>query len=192
MASPVAHSLAGAIVYLATQRRTDGGDRRRLWWLILAANLADFDLLPGVLIGNHSLFHRTFSHSISAALLVALLAYAAGHWRRQPQPWRMAVLMLVACGSHLLIDWMSFDPGPVAGIPLLLPFSGEHFMAEPSVFLNIERQQWLSGAVIIHNLKAVLLELLILGPPAAALWWWRCRRASRHTVRGRVRSLSDS
>jgi hypothetical protein len=52
-------------------------------------------------------------------------------------------------------------------------------MASPALFLNIERTGLFSGAVIIHNIKAVLLELLILGPPAAALWVWRKRTSRR-------------
>lgn len=86
--------------------------------------------------------------------------------------------MFAAYASQLLLDWLSFDPGPVVGIPLFLPFSQEHFMADPTLFLNIERTGLLSGAVILHNVKAALLELLILGPPAALLWLWQ-KRASR-------------
>lgn len=177
MASPVAHSLAGAIIHLSS-RRDGTGDHQGLWWLILAANLPDFDLIPSLLMGDHSLFHRIFSHSIPAALLFALIVYAACWWRGHQYPIRMTMLMFAAYVSQLLVDWLSFDPGPVAGIPLFFPFSQEHYMASPTLFLNIERNDLFSGAVIIHNIKAVMLELLILGPPAAALWWWR-KRASR-------------
>lgn len=176
MASPVAHSLAGAIIHLASRRDDAGG--HELWWLIVAANLADFDLIPSLLAGDHGLFHRTFSHSIPGALVFALLVYAICWWRENPHPVRMTTLMFTAYASQLLVDWLSFDPGPVAGIPLLYPFSQAHYMADPTLFLNIERNDPLSGAVIIHNIQAVLLELLILGPPAALLWW-RGRRAAR-------------
>lgn len=178
MASPVAHSLAGTIIYLAS-RRHDDGDQQGLWWLILAANLADFDLIPSLLMGDHGLYHRTFSHSMPAALLFALFVYATCWWRGRPHPIRMTLLMFAAYVSQLVVDWLSFDPGPVAGIPLFLPFSQEHYMAGPTLFLNIERNDPFSGAVIIHNIKAVLLEFLILGPPAALLWLWR-KRASTH------------
>lgn len=149
-----------------------------LWWLILAANLADLDLIPGLLLGNHNLFHRTYSHSISGALLFAALVYTTCWWLEHRRPVRMTVLMFTAYGSQLLLDWLSYDPGPVSGIPLLLPFSQDHFMADPVLFLNIERDNALSAAVIIHNIKAVLLEVAILGPPALLLWWLN-RRGTR-------------
>lgn len=160
-------------------RRGDNGDYRELWLLLLAANLPDFDFIPGLLVGDHSLFHRGFSHSIPAALLFALVVYAACRWRRHRHPTRLAVLAFTGYASQLVLDWLSFDPGPVAGIPLFLPFSHEHFMANPTVFLNIERSNLFSSGVIIHNIRAVLLELLILGPPTALWWLWHKRKARR-------------
>lgn len=160
-------------------RRGGNGDYRELLLVLLAANLADFDFIPGLLAGDHSLFHRGFSHSIPAALLFALVAFAACCWRRHPLAVRLGVLSFAGYASHLAVDWLTFDPGPVAGIPLLLPFSHEYFMADPTVFLNIERSNALSGAVIIHNFKAVLLELSILGPPALLLWLWNRKAAQR-------------
>jgi len=144
--------------------------------VILAANLADLDLIPSLIMGDDSLFHRTFSHSISAAALFAIIVYGVCWQQKHRNPVRITTLMFAAYLSQLLLDWLSFDPGPVSGIPLFLPFSQDHYMADPTVFLNIERDGLLSGPVIIHNIKAVLLEALILGPPAALLWW--CRRIS--------------
>jgi membrane-bound metal-dependent hydrolase YbcI (DUF457 family) len=118
-----------------------------------------------------------FSHSIPAALLLGLLVYAACWWREHQRPVRMTVLMFCAYLSHLLIDWLTLDPGPVSGIPLFHPFSQEHYMASPTLFLNIERTDAFTTAVIIHNLKAFLLEILLLGPPAALLWLWNRRTA---------------
>lgn len=164
---------------LLASRRGGTGDYRELLLVLLAANLADFDFIPGLLAGDHSLFHRGFSHSIPAALLFALVVYAACCWRRRPGAVRLGALAFAGYASHLVVDWLTFDPGPVAGIPLFLPFSHEHFMADPTVFLNIERSNALSGAVIIHNIKAVLLELLILAPPAMLMWLWSRKAARR-------------
>ena len=175
MASPVAHSLAGAIIFYAVHRRRTVVDPD-LWWLILAANLADLDLIPSMLLGDHSLFHRTFSHSVTGAFLFALAVYAVCRWREHHAAVRTTLVMFTAYLSQLLVDWFSFDSGPPAGIPLLWPFSDRHYIADPTVFLNIERDNLLSATVIIHNIKAVLLELAILGPPAMLLWWWSGRK----------------
>lgn len=178
MASPVAHSLTGAIIYSSTGRRPLAADPE-LWWLVLAACLPDFDLIPGVLLGDDSLFHRTFSHSIPAAVLFALVVYLICLRRGIRAPVRATLLMAIAYLSHLLVDFVSFDPGPVAGIPLFWPFSYETYMADATVFLKVERNNLWSTAIIIHNIKAVLLEITILGPPAALCWWNGRRRASK-------------
>lgn len=144
-----------------------------MWWLILAANLADFDLIPGLLLGDHALFHRTFSHSISGSVLFALIVYTICSWHGHRNPARITALMFAAYASQLLLDWLSLDPGPVSGIPLFWPFSQEHYMADPVVFLSIERDHLLSPEIIIQNIKAVALETALLAPPAVLLWWWR-------------------
>lgn len=174
MASPIGHSLAGAIIYLVSRRDKDNS-YKDLWWLILAANLADLDLIPSLLMGDHSLFHRTFSHSISAALLFAMIVYTACWWREHRNPARTAFLMFTAYLSQLFLDWLSFDPGPVSGIPLLWPFSDVHYMADPTVFLNIERNDLFSPVVIAQNMSAIFREIIILAPIAALLCWWRMR-----------------
>jgi len=176
VASPIAHSLTAVVIYAVTRRRGDPGHRSwELWWLLLAANLADLDLIPSILLGDHSLFHRTFSHSLPACVLVGALVYAVGRWLGRADAPRLALLTTIAYASQLLLDWMSFDPGPVSGIPLLWPFSQEHFMAAPTVFLNIERDDWLTIPVILHNAQAAALEIAVLGPLAALAWWWRRR-----------------
>lgn len=168
MASPVAHTLAGAIIYLAS-RRNRGTNLHELAWIVVAANLADLDLVPSLLMGDDDLFHRTFSHSFSASLLFAAIVLVV--CRDRPDSARFTLLMSTAYLSQLLIDWLSLDPGPESGIPLWWPWSHELYMSNPTLFLNIERDYLWTAPVIIHNLKAVALESLILGPPAVLLWW---------------------
>lgn len=175
MASPAAHSLTGAIIYFAFKSRHRLA-ARDLWWLILAANIADFDLIPGMLTGDHALFHRTLSHSVLGSLLFAFIVYVICRWRNHHSPGRFTLLMFTAYASQLMVDWLSLDTGPPAGLPLFWPFDDEHYMASPTVFLNIERTGLFSPEVIIHNIKAVILEIVILGPPAALLWWWSRER----------------
>lgn len=175
MASPVAHTLAGAIIYLVSRRGNDE-NLKDLWWLILAANLADFDLIPSLLMGDHSLFHRTFTHSITASLFFAMIVYMACWGRGRRNPAYMAFLMLTAYLSQLLLDWLSLDPGPVSGIPVFWPFSDAHYMADPTVFLNIERNDLFSPAVIAQNTMAVFREIIILAPVTALAWWWRLKK----------------
>jgi len=175
MASPVAHSLAGAIIYLAANRRRPFR-WAPFWAVVIAANLADFDLLPGILLGHHSMFHRTFSHSLFAAAVVTAATYIIVHRKAWADPVRITVLVGLALLSQLLIDWFTLDAVAPHGIALFWPFSHEYYMSEHIIFLNIERNHVTTMPVILHNLKAVGLELMILGGPFLLLWWQRGRQ----------------
>lgn len=182
MASPVAHSLVGAAIYFASRRRREwrAGE---LAGFIIAANLADLDLIPGLLVGDEALFHRQASHSILGAMAFALVVLVICRWRGHKSSARTTLLLFTAYLSQLLLDWLSLDTGPPAGIPLFWPLSKEHYMADPAVFLNIERSNPFTFPVIMHNAKAVLLEVALLGPIALMTWWWRHRGVPRGAPR---------
>jgi membrane-bound metal-dependent hydrolase YbcI (DUF457 family) len=68
----------------------------------MLANLPDFDFPISLgLLGNASLHHE-FTHSLAAAILVALAVRCV--WRIAPVFWRSAMIYFAAYGSHLLID----------------------------------------------------------------------------------------
>jgi membrane-bound metal-dependent hydrolase YbcI (DUF457 family) len=170
MASPVAHSLAGAVIYLAlSYKRTFNA--KEFWLVILAANVADLDLLAGVLMGNVDAFHRTLSHSFLGTFVAALI-FSTYLWIKDETPVpRLHVMIILAVTSQLVVDWLSYDNSTPRGIPLLWPWSPEHYMSQAQLFLDIRRDHLLTLPVILHNLKAVTRELLILGPVALLAWW---------------------
>lgn len=169
MASPVAHSLAGAVIYFAlSPKRTFNA--KEFWLVILAANVADFDLLAGVLTGDAEAFHRTLTHSILGAFIFTLVFGAYAWARDETNIPRLYVMMILALASQLLIDWVSYDDSAPRGIPLLWPWSHEHYMSNTQLFLHVRRDQLLTMPVILHNLKAVSREMLILGPVALIAW----------------------
>lgn len=170
MASPVAHSLAGAVIYLAfSHKRTFNA--KEFWLVILAANVADFDLLAGLLIGDTEAFHRTISHSFLGTFVLALV-FGTYLWTKdETNVPRLYVMIVLALTSQLLIDWISYDDSPPQGIPLLWPWSLEHYMSQTQLFLHVRRDEMLTMPVILHNLKAVSREMLILGPVALLTLW---------------------
>lgn len=120
MSLPVLHSLAGYGVY-----RVGAGDRSSssklfLLYSILLANLPDFDFLPGVIIGDASFFHRTFSHSFTACILAALAGGLLWYFFARMSFFRAAILSFVSYSSHLLLDLTSIGP---KGLQLMWPFS---------------------------------------------------------------------
>ena len=109
MASPIAHSFAGFWTFLLFAKQLQ--IRLTVHWrkyllplgvLVLLANLPDFDFPISLgLLGNASL-HYEFTHSLVAALLVALAVSCV--WRIAPGFWRSAMIYFAAYGSHFLID----------------------------------------------------------------------------------------
>jgi inner membrane protein len=186
--SPVGHALGGLIVGLALVRHSapapsaraahktceaaspPRGDRRR-WALlreplvlgsIAAACLPDLDFLWGR--------HNLETHSVGFALLVGAAALA---WTRSP---RWGAALAVAVGTHVLFDWLGSDTTPPLGVLALWPFSSEFYFADAFLFEAISRRYWLPN-FLEHNLRAVALEIVMLGPPTAVVWWWRTSRA---------------
>lgn len=164
--SPVGHVLGGALA---------GGiaaDVRRPWWraaaiLGLLGVGADLDFLIGL--------HSQHSHSVGAAALVGLAAFAVSGGR-----WRWALAASLAYGSHILLDWLGDDTTPPIGVMALWPFSGGYYQSDLHWFMAVYRRYWLPG-FMIHNLTAVVWEVVLLGPPAALVWWRRRRHCSSST-----------
>jgi len=164
MASPVGHTLAALIGYVATVDIQDSKpEYGKLAIYVLAANLADFDFLPGIFLGDPGRFHHGITHSIGAAVIFGVIVWIIQRLRGQHSA-RMAVVLTALYGSHLLIDWMTADYRPPYGFPMLWPFSIEKYHFSVSIFINIERYQLFTLPTILHNLYAMLIEIGILTP----------------------------
>ena len=167
MPSPIGHALAGiAIAPLAGRPeaglKTCPTTTTTTAFVLLCAALAavpDIDLLvPG--------FHRSVTHSIGATILVTIIAMAVTGWVTGRIEWRVSLVCGAAYGSHLLLDWLARDPNPPYGIQALWPFSRQWFISGWNMFPPTERQNLLSARAILINVRAVLQEVVILGPLA--------------------------
>jgi membrane-bound metal-dependent hydrolase YbcI (DUF457 family) len=159
--SPVGHAL-GAIVAgwgVVPRREMTGA-------AILAAVAVapDLDLLfPAT--------HRGPSHSIGAVVLAGLLVWSAvaatplgRTGRRDAARWAAAAAL--AWGSHILLDWLSNDTRPPLGVMALWPFTHDYYKASIEIFPPVSRRYW-ESRFWIYNLKAAVVELLIMLPLAA-------------------------
>lgn len=90
---------------------------RRFAWAVAALLAAspDGDIILGILLGKGGAYHGTFTHSLTAAAVVALIAYAAGGGR-----W--AAIAGAGYASHLLVDLLD-ESGPT-NLMLGWPFTG--------------------------------------------------------------------
>ncbi len=158
MPSPVGHALGGiAAAWGVLPRRDLAGTA-----IIAAFALApDLDLLAGE--------HRGISHSVGAVVVAGL---AAAIISRRPR-WGLAIAL--AWASHVVLDWLSHDTRPPAGVMALWPFTREYYKAAVEIFPAVSRRYWLSE-FWGYNLKAAAVEVAILGPVAAVAIWRRVKR----------------
>ena len=163
MPSPVGHFLGGAIV---GQLAAPGA----VAFCAIAAVAPDLDFLWGR--------HNQETHSLGAAVLAGLAVLA---WKRNV---RLAAAVTLAWASHVLFDWLGSDTTPPLGVTAFWPLSSEYYFSNAFFFEAISRRYWLDN-FITHNLWAVTLELLILGPALAVVTAlrWRAQRRSRHPGR---------
>jgi membrane-bound metal-dependent hydrolase YbcI (DUF457 family) len=178
MPTPVGHSLAGIAVALAGERGPRARDVRRFLarpttvLCVALATLPDADLLfPG--------FHRTATHSVTATVVVALVAVAmtargsrgtsgSGEALRRIA-WSAVVMYGAAHASHLLLDWLNCDSSPQPGIQALWPFDHRWFSSGWCVFPGEERRHIFTrcGCALVAPTKASRMNRLEKHVPGA-------------------------
>jgi LexA-binding, inner membrane-associated putative hydrolase len=169
MAFPPAHMLIGAGIAEAACAGMRNPPPRWLVWGVAAVLAAgpDADIIIGILRGRGGAYHGTFSHSLVAVVIVALVGYAVGGGR-----W--AAIGGLAYGSHLLVDLLD-DSGPT-NLMLGWPFSGQKPYSIGKLFpkvpvegdgmvdtaLNVLRPPALTNLVVQTLIAAVIFAALLL------------------------------
>ncbi len=141
-----------------------------IWIAGALAVLPDIDLI-------YLPIHRTATHSVAAALLVTIVAAAVTGWVTGRMSWRIAIVCGAAYGSHILMDWMGADASVPYGLQMFWPFSHRWFISPWPIFPGTERRQMFGERAMLINLRALAVEVLLLGPWVAALWIRRTRRS---------------
>jgi inner membrane protein len=144
---------------------------------VIAANAPDLDFLPGLLTGDINRFHQSAGHSLMAAVLfgaaAALLAL-----RSHYTPVRIGLAGIGLYCSHLLLDLLGEDKRAPFGIPLLWPFSSEHFIVAWPIFRGVRHgvpgedlAAFVGHVFSWQNLGAMALETGILLPFLVLSWY---------------------
>jgi membrane-bound metal-dependent hydrolase YbcI (DUF457 family) len=155
MPTPIGHLLAGAAI--GTLMSQGSNLPRTLLMGGLAAIAADFDFIPGILIGNPGRFHHAQSHSVTFAILAGVLAALIARKSR----FKSAALVGLGYASHIILDFLTFDDSVPQGIPIFWPFLSDVFNSPVTLFLNAP---WGSGlALNAHNFELLVREVGILG-----------------------------
>jgi membrane-bound metal-dependent hydrolase YbcI (DUF457 family) len=171
MASPVAHSFAGVWTFLLFA----GQSKLRLLGhryssllaisvLVFVANMPDLDFFLSLAFrGNLNELHRGFTHSILAAVLVAIAL--ACFWRIARTFWLSAAVFFVAYCSHLLIDLCTGSKlgwtNSGSGIPLFWPSAKEY--SSPLILVLGVLHQDLPAVWSMENAVSCLYELVLCG-----------------------------
>jgi membrane-bound metal-dependent hydrolase YbcI (DUF457 family) len=156
MALPLGHAAAGYLAYEAVRP----AGRHRAGWLAAAlvlANAPDCDYLPGLLVGHPDAWHRGVTHSLAAAVAVAVVVGVLAAVRRLPA--RFALGAAVAWASHLLLDFVTQNAHPPGGIPLFWPWSRTFIAAHP-----------LLGEIVIDASGTGAFFGSLVAPGSARVW----------------------
>jgi len=192
MPLPIAHSLLGGAVCVASDRDGARAGYGRLALAVVLANGADIDYLPGMLVGDPHRFHRMAAHSLGWAVLVAVLAawlvrrgWFHG-WPLRPG-WPSgaagtALIVALLWASHVLLDSLNADFSEPVGMMMFWPLSYSWVPSIP-LFYNIDKISGPASPLVFarslattHNLRAALLEIALMGPLLGLAVWWRRRR----------------
>ncbi|HYW14004.1 MAG TPA: metal-dependent hydrolase [Longimicrobium sp.] len=169
MAFPPAHMLIGAGFAEVACAGMRNPPPRWLAWSIGAVLAAgpDADIIVGILRGRGGADHGTFSHSLTAVTVIALMGYVAGGGR-----W--ALIGGLTYGSHLLVDLLD-DSGPT-NLMLGWPFTGTRPYSIAKLFpkVPVEGDGIVDTALNVlrpHALLNLLLQTLLAAVIFAALLW---------------------
>jgi inner membrane protein len=173
MPSPVGHSLMGYIIYRATGNSAKVRSWPQIVACLLGANAADLDFVPGLVVGDLGRFHQGPSHSITFAILFALVACPFFS-----RPLRAFVIGFSLYLSHVLLDYLVQDPSPPLGVPFFWPLSDKYYMAPFAFLSSFDRPDILAAAAVpafftFHNVLTISIELLFLLPLFLFVSTWR-------------------
>jgi membrane-bound metal-dependent hydrolase YbcI (DUF457 family) len=149
----------------------DPSDRRsrlvQLGALVVAANAADLDFIPGILVGDPGRFHRGASHSFIAICAFTALALLVGRWIDRRSAMRFGLVLGLAFTGHLLLDMMSSWRDSHSGVAIAWPLSSSRLLSPFPIFIGISlapgARNFLEGVLHRQNFEAMAWELVVAG-----------------------------
>lgn len=179
MPTPLIHaSVASVCAHVAGQPQLN---RRAFWLMLFAANMADLDIIPGIIVGNRMLYHHLQSHSpffgLCAALLISAFPWEPSDAAGPRTPWKTRLAFLSAAAiTHPFLDLLTFDyyntfQGGPNGIMLAWPLTDRRWDAW-RIFTGLDMNGSWSGWINFGNLKIIAAEGT-LGAALIAVFKWR-------------------
>jgi membrane-bound metal-dependent hydrolase YbcI (DUF457 family) len=188
MPLPLAHTIVGYSLAAATGVRFRRDTVTAIFFSVVVANLPDADFLPGALVNQPVLYHRTIAHTLPAALVCGLIIGAV-LTRFGRRFWEITLLAALVYTSHLLADMVDIG-GNNNGVQLFWPlhegwFAIETPLSGSGAWLHFDRGHSSAGffasLVTPAFFRALLLQALLFAPLLLPAWWLRSRRARSAT-----------
>jgi membrane-bound metal-dependent hydrolase YbcI (DUF457 family) len=178
MATPLGHYLVGLSITQTIAR--SGHEKRQVFLMAAIACIPDLDIVPGIIVGKLNRFHHGASHSFTAAAIVSMgVGLLFKKWTGTLD-YKFVVLCFALYSSHVLLDFLSLDPGVVSGVPLFWPWDNHTYQSNWVLLPNVQHS---SGPIMSrHNFLLMIRELFIFLPlvgfcEACKVSNWRCPSA---------------
>jgi hypothetical protein len=179
MASPVAHSLTGYLIYHLTARQDEADCWPPLWAYIAIANVPDIDILFGLLQNAPFRYHHeSIANSIGLTLGFTLLAWSCSHAHPRAPRWRHGWLYLTLYGVHVLLDFFGYE----RAVPILWPLDRRTYTNPlgfmPGLFKShTSNVQFVTSLWHGWNGAVLLIEGAIFLPGIYLVKRWRGQRS---------------
>ena len=128
--------------------------------------LPDIDFLFGA--------HSMYTHSVGITAGIGCAALLLTRERR----WVATAAATAAYASHIMLDWLGSDSVSPIGVMALWPFSFAFYQSDFHWFPPIRREYCLDG-FLMHTIRALVFELVTLGPLALLAIWNEKRALGR-------------
>jgi inner membrane protein len=164
----------GFIIYHGAAKPTLSHPWRRIAFCLFAANAADLDFIPGLVVGNPNLYHHGVSHSLGFAVLFTACCGSVLVFLKSQRLWRDSAIYFCLYTSHIVLDWFSIDTTAPYGVPLFWPLSDVYYIAPIAFLADIRRVSFsnldfITSLFSLHNLWAICAEILLLSPLAMVI-----------------------
>jgi len=177
MASPVAHSLTGYLIYRLTVRQDATDHWPPLWAYIAMANLPDIDVVFGLLQNAPFRYHhQSIANSIGLTLGFTFLAWCCARLHPNGLRWQHGWLFLTLYGTHVLLDF--FASG--RAVPILWPLDARTYINPfgmmPGLIKNhASNAHFVASLVHVWNGVVILIECAVFLPGIYLVERWRRR-----------------
>lgn len=164
--TPVGHTIVG--IWIGTSIEKKNSIKYLLFYTIIAS-LPDFDIVFGfILWGKTGVnIHQLYTHNLSFVLIITLLTFFLSKKDK-----KITLFVFFALLSHLILDLFVIDKKPPIGIMLFFPFSLKLFNIP--ILSGVNKSSF-KALFSLHNLKAVIVEIIILSP----LWGYTIKKILR-------------